>query len=370
MSKRLSMGKSVEEGVKTLLEFLLEKNKVRGVITLKKMNADQGISYSLITRTEELKEALPLYPLMPANQGKILSYLTLRGSLKEPLAAVVKPCELRAFVELVKRAQGSLDNFLFISQTCPGVYPLEMSLNGDMEKTIPQYWHQTQSAEVIPETRPACRSCLNFIPQTADMVISLIGEKDLDKNCPIFLTSKKGEEFARGLEGEVKEQNLENNDLDLFKNKREEERKKLFEQIGVESQGIEGLVKSLGKCIGCHGCRHVCPICYCDLCFFDSKENESKPYSYESDLERKGGSRIPAGTIFYHLGRLAHMSVSCVGCGMCTDVCPVNIPVSTIFSKVGESVQAAFDYTPGMDVEEPVPFATYREEEFQETGEQ
>ena len=138
----------------------------------------------------------------------------------------------------------------------------------------------------------------------------------------------------------------------------------------TETKGIEGIIKFFGKCIGCHGCGSVCPLCYCDLCFFDSQQNESLPVAYESEMERKGGTRVPAGTIFYHLGRLAHMSVSCTGCGMCADVCPVNIPVSTLFSKVGESVQKAFAYSPGLDVEEPVPFAIYKEEEFTEIGEQ
>lgn len=369
MSKLLKIRKSVDEGTKTLLEFLLRENRVRGVITLKKVNANQGISYSLISKPEELKDSLPLFPLMPANGGKILSRITLRGPLTESLAAVVRPCELRAFIELVKREQGSLENFLIISQTCPGVYPLEMSLNGDLEKMVSQYWNQVQSGEIAPDIRPACKSCLNFIPSSADMIVSLIGEEDLDKNCNIYLNSEKGEEFAEGVEGERQEQELETKEIDLIRNKREEERNKLFEQIKIEVQGIEGIVKFFGKCIGCHGCSNVCPICYCDLCFFDSQQNESLPVAYESDVERKGGSRIPAGTIFYHLGRLAHMSVSCTGCGMCADVCPVNIPVSTLFSKVGESVQKAFDYTPGLDVEQPVPFAIYKEEEFTEIGE-
>ena len=370
MSKLLKIRKSVDEGTRSLLEFLLKENKVRGVITLKKVNAHQGISYSLITQAEELRDALPLFPLMPANGGKILSRITLRGPLTELLAAVVKPCELRAFVELVKREQGSLGNFLIISQTCPGVYPLERSVNGDLEKMVSQNRNKIQSAEIIPEIRPACKSCLNFMPSSADMIVSLIGEEDLDKNCHIYLNSEKGEEFAEGVEGEVSEQELETKKIDLLRNKRKKERDKLFEQLEIEAKGIEGIVKFFGKCIGCHGCSNVCPICYCDLCFFDSQQNESLPVAYESEVERKGGSRVPAGTIFYHLGRLAHMSVSCTGCGMCADVCPVNIPVSTLFSKVGESVQKAFDYSPGMDVEEPVPFAIYKEEEFTEIGEQ
>lgn len=370
MSKVLRINKSVDEGMKALLEFLLKKNKVKGIITLKKINANQGICYSLIIRPEELKDALPLFPLMPANGGKLLSRFTIRGPLKESIAVIAKPCELRAFIELVKREQGSLENFLFISQTCPGVYPLEMSVNGNLEKKLSQYWNVAQGAEIIPDIRPACKICLHFVPKNADMIVSLIGEKDTDKKCEIFLNTGKGEEFAAGMEGEIREKELENKEIDLLKNKREEERKKLFEEIRIETQGIEGLIKIFGRCIGCHGCSNVCPICYCDLCFFDSQQNESHPFSYESDLERRGGLRIPSGTIFYHLGRLAHMSISCTGCGMCADVCPVNIPVSTIFSKVGESVQKAFDYTPGMDIEEPVPFGTYREEEFTEIGEQ
>ena len=72
---------------------------------------------------------------------------------------------------------------------------------------------------------------------------------------------------------------------------------------------------------------------------------------------------MPPNTIFFQLGRLAHVSVSCVGCGMCTDVCPVDIPVSTIFSKVGASVQTLFDYLPGRDVTEELPLRTFEEEE-------
>ena len=370
MSKLLKINKGVDEGTKTLLEYLLEKDKVKGVITLKTINANQGICYSLINKPEDLKDADPLLPFMPNNEGKLLSRLTLREPLADPIAVVARPCELRAFIELVKRNQGSLENYLFISHTCPGVYPLETNVNGSLEKKLSQYWNGTKNTEIIQDTRPACKSCIHFVPDNADIIISLIGEADLDNNCNIFLSSNKGEEFAAGIEGEISEKELESKEINLMQSKREEERKKLFEEINIETKGIEGLIEYFGKCIGCHGCSNVCPICYCNLCFFDSQPNESQPSWSESDLDRKGALRLPSGTIFFHLGRLAHISVSCIGCGMCTDVCPVNIPVSTIFSKVGESVQKAFDYSPGMDVEEPVPSGTFKEEEFTEIGEQ
>lgn len=370
MPKLLKINKGVDEGTKALLKYLLEKNKVKGVITLNTINANQGICYSLITKPEELKDAVPLLPFMPANGGKLLSRLTLRGALADPIAVVAKPCELRAFIELLKRNQGSIENYLFISQTCPGVYPLETNVNENLQKNLSQYWNAAKNAEIIPDTRQACKSCLYFVPNNADIIISVIGESDLDANCKIFLNTEKGEEFAAGMEGEVGEKELESNEIDLLKSKREEERKKLFEEVNIETKGIEGLINYFGKCIGCHGCMNVCPICYCHLCFFDSQPSELQPSWSESDLDMKGGLRLPSGTIFFHLGRLAHISISCIGCGMCTDVCPVNIPVSNIFSKVGESVQKAFDYTPGIDIEESIPYGTFKEEEFTEIGEQ
>jgi len=69
-------------------------------------------------------------------------------------------------------------------------------------------------------------------------------------------------------------------------------------------------------------------------------------------------------TIFYHLVRLFHVSASCVECGLCADVCPANIPLWAISLKIGNAVQKAFDYLPGKDIKEGLPFTTFAPEEF------
>jgi len=369
MAQVLKINKSVDQGLTAFLEFLLKEKKVSGVVTLKKNRGGPGISYALITRPEELDGARPLFPLMPANSGKILSRLTLRGPLKDPIAVVLKPCELRALIELVKRQQGSLENMIFISQTCPGVYPLEMSVDGDLDALASRYQDQVQSGQHIPEIRPACRSCVHFTPQNADIIVSLIAEAGLDRSCSLVLNSKKGEALADGMAGEKREQDLNSQELAHFSDHRKTARLKLFDEMGEKTKGIKGLIGLFGKCIGCHACGNACPICYCNLCFFESQPNESRPNSFRADLEKKGAARIPAGTLFYHVGRLAHMSVSCVGCGMCMDVCPVDIPVGTLFSRVGESVQKTFEYIPGSKIDEPLPVAVFKEEEFAQLGE-
>ncbi len=367
MPEGLKINKGAQEAVRELLCSLLESGRVNGVLALgRTRGANGGVAYSLFTDSDAFVAdgaALPFLPFMPANAGGLLSRLTLKGSLAGPVAAVVKPCELRAFIELVKRSQGSLDNLLLISSTCGGVYPLDVGANGGLEERLPRYWEAVKQGEVDSDVRPVCRACVHFVPENADITVALVGEEDLDTQCTLFLDTEKGAAFVKGLEGlqgTSLSGELETEPIQRSHSQRAAYREELF--AGVEV-GMQELIRTFGRCIGCHACKTVCPICYCSLCYFDSQDCEYLPEIYESELERKGGLRLPPNTVFFQLGRLAHVSVSCVGCGMCTDVCPADIPVSTIFSKVGTSVQALFDYQPGKDVTEEIPLMTFEEEE-------
>ena len=366
MTKALQINKNFEQGVIELLKVLLENGKVKGVFTLKKISEDGTVAYSLSTKPDELKDAVPFYPLMPVNAGKLLSRFTLKGSTNKPVVAVVKPCELRAFVELIKREQGSLENLFIISSTCGGVYPLKMAADGIVEKNLPKYWDAVKKGEIPSDLRSACKACEEFIPYTADMTVDLIVKSDIDKKCVILLNNEKGEKLAKGMKGEFLAKELDKAKLDKIRSKREAEKKKLFDEIETKMNGMDGLIEIFGRCIGCHGCMRVCPICYCKLCEFESSDSEYRPSNYESDLKKREGVRVPPGTIYYQLGRLTHIGISCVGCGSCEDVCPVDIPLSLIFKKVGEYVQKMFDYTPGKNVEEDIPLVTFEKEEFAE----
>jgi len=361
MTKVLRINSSTEQGVQDLLKFLLESGKVKGVFTLREIGENGAIAYSLITNPDMLKDALPFFPLMPTNAGKILSHFTLKGEAKKPVAAVVKPCELRAFVELVKRKKGSLENILFISSSCGGVYPNERGVKGKLND-LSNYWAAIKKGSIPSDIRPVCKGCEDFVPYNADMTVALIGREDMDDKCTIFIGTDKGEEFAAGMSGEFSDEEFR--EMDSYLVKRKDEKIKRFEEIGIENLGMDGLIEIFGKCIGCRGCRSVCPICYCQLCTFDSQNSEYKPSTWESEIKAKGGVRIPPNTLYFHVGRLIHVSISCVGCGSCEDVCPANIPLSAIYKMAGESVQEIFDYLPGRDVDEEIPLKTFETEEF------
>ena len=82
--------------------------------------------------------------------------------------------------------------------------------------------------------------------------------------------------------------------------------------------------------------------------------------------EAAGGLRLPPETSLFHVGRMLHMSLSCVSCGACEDACPTSIPVAQVFSLVGDRNQKEFSYVPGRSMDEPLPLRVYQEEEFEE----
>ncbi len=366
MDQVLTIDKSTEAGLIELLKFLLQNDKVSGVFTLRKTKKQGKFDYALITDPTLLKDAIPLHPLMPVNAGKILSNFSL---MEKPIVAVIKPCELRSFIELVKRSQGRLDNFLLISYTCGGAFTFNTIVENKTDTLLPDYWKAVKSGNDFKDIRSICKACECFIPMTADITVSVMGEKDLNSTCRIFLHSDKSKSMIKGFEAEILEEDLNHSQFDSIVKNKKEQKEKLFNEINIQDTGLDGMIDVFGKCIGCHACSRVCPICYCVLCDF-----ESSTYDYDStiminELFRKGGLRLPTDTILYQIGRLTHMSFSCIGCGQCTEVCPANIPVSVIFRKSGEKVAAIFDYIPGRDVDEQVPVTVFKENEFTDVGE-
>jgi formate dehydrogenase subunit beta len=53
---------------------------------------------------------------------------------------------------------------------------------------------------------------------------------------------------------------------------------------------------------------------------------------------------------------------------MCTEACPVGIPVGLVFRAVGEKVQGLFSYQPGRSLEEAAPVQEFREDELTTMG--
>jgi len=356
---------SASRGVTGLLKFLLESGKIDAALTMRNDPENNTYDFGLITDASNLDEAVPLIPVMTVNAGQVLSSISIS---RKKIAAVLKPCELRAFVELVKREKGSLENLLTISYTCGGVFPLDTVITGQIKELLPKYRKTILNGEIPVNTRDTCRACEHFIPMNADITVSVIGECEPGVGCVMHLNTERAVEFTEGFGGERSDRKFDPSTLKKTLDARLAEKEKLFASVTKDGPGLDRLLDTFGKCVGCHGCSSVCPICYCLLCDFESANFDYNLPYFEEHLSRKGALRLPPDTIFFHLGRLTHMSFSCVGCGMCSDVCPVDIPVAAMFKKTGEKTAALFDYLPGRDVEESIPVMVYKEEEFPDIG--
>jgi formate dehydrogenase subunit beta len=364
MALVLKIKKSAEQGIKDIFKFMLENRKIAGVFVLKKTNAG-SVHYSLITNKNDIDSCLPLHPFMPANAARLLSIFMQKGPSPEPIACMLRPCELRAFVELVKLEQGSLENIFIISTTCPGVYPIKVFQNNGIEKKSESYKKSIKTGEILPELRTTCKGCVYFSPYGSDITISLIGN-DIDTSCDIFINTEKAKNILTGMDGDITEEELETKAIISLREKRDIEREKLLSSLPMEYPGLDGLIELFAKCIGCYGCRSACPICYCTLCFFDSNNNESSASVYENEVIKRGAVKVPSNTLFYHLGRMSHIGISCVGCGSCSDVCPVDIPLPAIYIKASRAIQDLYQYLPGEKPDEERPLRMFKEEELTE----
>jgi formate dehydrogenase subunit beta len=150
---------------------------------------------------------------------------------------------------------------------------------------------------------------------------------------------------------------------------RSAKRDAVFAEMRDKTLTPEGLAAMFSTCIRCHNCMTNCPICYCKTCFFKTNVFDHEPMQFVAWAERKGATRMPADTVLFHLTRMNHMSTSCIGCGLCTSACPVDINVGAAFRTVAARTQAIFNYTAGRSVDDPIPVKNFEVNELQQLGE-
>jgi formate dehydrogenase subunit beta len=358
------------ETLRQLFKKLMEKGQVDALLVPVELPSGDNVVQTLVTNADRLNAANPLAPVLPVNSARILSAMTKLASSQKKIGVVLKPCELRAVVELTKLKQISLENLVLIGIDCFGTYSVNDYSKLAKEKQSPSQ----RLLDLVKEgkedslLREACQVCEYPFPLVADIIIGLIG-LDLDKEILIQATTEEGEKILSALElKETEDSATRQAAIQKLAPDRAKKRDELFERTGKEVNGLENLLSAFTRCIGCHNCRDVCPICYCRECLFDSPTFEWGADKYLDWASRKDALRMPTDTLLFHLTRLNHMASSCVGCGLCQEACPNDVPVFSIFRMVGDQVQKVFDYVPGRSLEEELPLSTFKEDELQEVG--
>jgi formate dehydrogenase (coenzyme F420) beta subunit len=361
------------KALRSFLGKLLEKDVVSALLVSGHLPMNNAVMPALVTDAEKLDRADPMAPAFPLNAARLLSRLSRKPSGIR-MAAVLRPCEIRAFFELVKLKQGSTEEVLLIGMDCLGAfgnndYAGFAGSCRDSSTTVRFYQKALGTNNESwdgPDISPACKSCEYPVPNGADITIGILGN-DIWESFSLIANTEKGEKALEKLqlpENAVTEQRKEA--ITRLVGERIAYRDRMFESTGAAVSDVEKLMSYLGNCVNCYNCRVACPVCYCRECVFTTDVFDHEPAQYIRWAKRKGILKMPTDTVFYHLTRMAHMSTACIGCGQCSNACPNGIPVMELFRTIAHATQSAFDYTAGLSLEDDPPLSVFREREFPE----
>lgn len=348
--------------VTSIFKYLLDEGIVDGVLAISPGDDIYDGIPTFVTNSEDLINTAGSYHCAPTMFGDLIQkYL-----FDKKIAVAVKPCDTRSIDELIKRHKINPDNIYMVGLNCGGtVSPItgrkmiDLFYEIDPDDVVSEEIDKGQFIVELKDgsekgvkihdleqegygRRSNCQRCDVKIPRKANIACGNWGAEE--GWTFIEINDEKGNEL---IEGAKKAGILET------KNPSEK---------AIEARlKVEGIMKKMAKkaqdgmypkvnemeewkrCIRCYACRDVCPICWCH-------ENCEINKSYFDE------SQIPPKPIAFQGIRLSHMSFSCVDCGQCDDVCPMDIPVSLIFDKLQKKYSDRTGYVAGVsdDVKPPL----------------
>jgi formate dehydrogenase subunit beta len=358
---------NVLAALRNFLGNLLREGIVDYLLVPEVMSSGQTLAPALIKDPAFLDKANPFSPVMPMNAASIVSQLTADKPGKK-LGVVLRPCEIRALIELVKLNQADMTNLTLIGIDCLGTVEVEDYANfiketpGSVEEKEAQILTERRQNISKPDAkaltislRPACNMCVYFTPTLADITLSLYGAGD-----DIYVNLE--DSLAKKLGLEIKENPTRQETIKALSNIRNSVRERVLSEYRNKTKTVVDFADDLSTCTRCYACSSACPICYCRICFFRTDTFKPESERYYRWAEKEGALRMPTETLLYHLTRMNHVGASCVSCGMCESACPRNIPLTTMLAAVADSVQKALGYTSGKALEDKIPLSSVRQE--------
>jgi formate dehydrogenase subunit beta len=356
---------------------ILKKGELGGAVTaLQKYALESGMVDAVLAvkKGQDLYDAVPVLITDPADLADTAGSLHcgtllvtriikkyLDGANNMKIGVTVKGCDMMALLELARRGAVNLDNILTIGLNCGGsVSPVTArKMIADKFEVDPDAVHKEEidKGQFIIEygdehkgisideledegygRRSNCRRCKYKVPRQADLACGnwgVIGPK-AGKVTFIEVCSDKGADLLtkavaagaveteapipKGIEIRGKVEGA------MFK-LGDKWRKKDFEALSKDLWGT--IQKETSRCIKCYSCVENCPVCFtvADELMGDSRMITS--------------GEIPPNPMF-HLRRFAHISDTCINCGQCEELCPMDIPLALFSHAIRSESDVAY----------------------------
>lgn len=347
--------------VTSLLKYALESRMVDAVVAVKKGQDIYDAVPTLVTDPKELKNTAGSLHCGTLLLSKYVAKY-LDGAKNKKIAMAVKGCDLMGLAELAKRKEVNMDNLLLIGVNCGGtVSPVKArKMIQDAFQIDPNTVHKEEidkgqfiieyegghkgiSMDELEEKgygrRTNCRRCNYKVPRQADLACGnwgVIGDK-AGKATFVEVCSDKGANLlSRAIKaGAIATEKPDPKGIEM-RGKVEgamvklgnKWRKKDFAALRKDPWGI--INRETSRCIKCYSCIENCPVCF-------TSADALKGASYMVDP-----GAVPPNPMF-HLRRFAHISDTCVNCGQCEELCPMDIPLALFSHAIRVEGDLAFE---------------------------
>jgi formate dehydrogenase subunit beta len=344
-----------------LWKYALESKMVDAVYVIKKGKDLYDAQPVLIKNPAELKDTAGSLHCGTLLLPKLVKkYLDGAKSMK--IGVTVKGCDVMAFLELAKRKQINLDNIVMIGVNCGGsVSPiLARKMIADKFGVDPDKVHKEEidkgqfiieyegghkgiSIDELEDAgygrRSNCRRCKYKIPRQADLACGnwgVLGPR-AGKATFVEVCSDKGAKLLDGAvaKGVLATEPANPKGLEIrgkvegaMLKLGDKWRKKDFTVLGAHMW--ETINKETSRCIKCYSCIENCPVCFT-----------------AAEALTKGSIMVKPGELspnpMFHLRRFAHISDTCVNCGQCEELCPMDIPLALFSHAIRVEGDATFE---------------------------
>jgi formate dehydrogenase subunit beta len=305
--------------VRTFLKAIWDYAQLDGMVIPRYQTDRKSVKQTVIYHPDSLPETDPFAPLMEINTSKMV----IQWARKRPydhMAAILRPCEIRALYAQVKNFGANLENWLMIGVDCPACFPAQdfewrVEKAGSVEALTRDVLRNVRQGGIaLHRFRAACGMCTRPGSPREDLCIEVLGlpirETMLVRvNNEIILQKL---DMNKVCDGPAPQELIAQRDR-ILKNVEERRERMRERQLGDLAPHLpadpDQLITFLTNCQPCVRCLEACPV--------------------------HGEALIPA--IQNHkLTRpmVVDWLVSCAECGMCEQACPRGMPLAAIMTHV------------------------------------
>jgi len=322
------------------VEAIWQEAELDGMLVPLNGTAKGGMTPTLIRERARLHEVNPFKPLMTENAARYIPAL-LNDHPEQRLGAILRPCEVRALIEMSKHNGFNPEPILLVSVDCLATFDAdEYAWRAERKRTgallSDEALQFARQGGIVPyRYRSACQICYSPEAKAADLNILVLGLQARRH----LLVQARDEMTAENLHLDVHTDRVAPAELQVqhervvekLEERRRYTRERLCANLGeLLPRNVEALVDRFEACQDCQRCLEVCPICSVD---FPRHDDSGRFLSQD----------------------LCRWLISCAGCGMCEQACPQDQPLCAIFGHIREQLMAETDYEPGRAFADPLP---------------